>query len=57
MRLERVEGPPPSGDPQKQLLIAAAIAELLALTSSSPAVAMATGLLAWIIRYLLELRA
>ncbi|GAB3902153.1 hypothetical protein GCM10029964_092080 [Kibdelosporangium lantanae] len=46
----------PDDDPRQMLVVTAAVAELLALTSSSPAATVA-GLLAWIIRVLLELRA
>lgn len=48
--------PPNNGwnDPRRQLLAMAAAAELLALTSSSPAVIVTTGLLAWVIRLVLD---
>ncbi len=50
-----VNGPPPQwNDPNKQLVAFLATLELLALTSSSPAVVSTAGLTVWIIRYLYE---
>jgi hypothetical protein len=47
--------PPNREDPHRHLLVTAATAELLALTSGSPATVLAAGLLAWVLRYWLDI--
>jgi hypothetical protein len=55
-----IEGTPPAGDPEREWLVrvlvaSAFAAELVAMTSNSPAV-LTAGLFAWTLRVLLELR-